>query len=46
VLLAIRELGYSMREIGRRLGMSQPGVLYAVERGEGTATERELELTN
>ena len=43
---AIRELGYSMLEIAGRLGMSQPGVVYAVRRGERIATERGLELTH
>ena len=43
---AVRELGYSMLEIAGRLGMSQPGVVYAVRRGERLATERQLELIN
>ena len=43
---AVRELGYSMLEIARRLGMSQPGVVYAVRRGDRIATERGLELTH
>ena len=42
---AVRELGYSMLEIARRLGMSQPGVVYSVRRGEHIATERSIELT-
>ena len=41
---AVRELGYSMLEIAGRLGISQPGVVYAVRRGERIATERGLEL--
>jgi putative transposase len=41
---AVRELGYSMLEVARRLGMSQPGVVYAVRRGERIAGERELTL--
>lgn len=41
---AVRELGYSMLEMARRLGMSQPGVVYAVKRGERIAAERELTL--
>jgi hypothetical protein len=31
---AVRELGYGLRELGRELGMTQPGVGYAVIRGE------------
>ncbi len=42
---AVRELGYSMLEVPRRLGMSQPGVVYAVRRGERIAAERELTLS-
>ncbi|MBC8394346.1 MAG: transposase [Deltaproteobacteria bacterium] len=41
---AVRELGYSMMELARRLRMSQPGVLYAVKRGERLAVERRLKL--
>jgi hypothetical protein len=43
---AVRELGYSMLEISRRLKMSQPGVVYAVRRGERIANERGIKLTN
>lgn len=42
---AVRDLGHSMLEIARLLGISQPGVVYAVRRGERIATERGLELT-
>ncbi len=42
---AVRELGYSMLELARRLRMSQPGVVYAVRRGERLATEKWLALT-
>jgi putative transposase len=31
---AVRELGYGQRELARRLGMTQPGVGYAVSKGE------------
>ncbi|MFH1243698.1 MAG: transposase, partial [Pseudomonadota bacterium] len=31
---AVRELGYGQRELARRLGMTQPGVGYAVIKGE------------
>ena len=41
---AVRELGYSMVELAGHLGMSQPGVVYAVRRGKRIATERGLEL--
>ncbi len=39
------ELGYSMLEIAGRLGISQPGVVYAVRRGECIAEERDVKLT-
>ena len=42
---AVRELGYSMLEIAGLLGMSQPGVVYAVRRGEHIAQERGIKLT-
>ncbi|SPD75272.1 hypothetical protein PITCH_A510007 [uncultured Desulfobacterium sp.] len=31
---AVRELGYSMRELAKKLGMTAPGVGYAVARGK------------
>jgi len=31
---AVGELGYGLKELGRKLGMTQPGVGYAVNRGE------------
>jgi len=43
---AVRELGYSMLELAGHLGMSQPGVVYAVRRGKRIATERGLELAH
>jgi hypothetical protein len=43
---AVRELGYSMLEIAGLLGMSQPGVVYAVRRGEHIAQERGIKLTH
>ena len=43
---AVRELGYSMLEIAGRLGMSQPGVVYAVRRGEGIANEKGIKFTH
>ena len=36
---AVRELGYGQAELGRRLGMTQPGVGYAVQRGEHIVEE-------
>jgi len=41
----VTEPGYSMLEIAGRLGISQPGVVYAVRRGERIAKEREVKLT-
>ena len=32
---AVRELGYVLTDLGKRLGMTQPGVGYAVKRGDG-----------
>jgi len=37
---AVRELGYGQAELGRRLGMTQPGVGYAVQRGEQIVKEK------
>jgi putative transposase len=41
---AVRELGYKLSDLARRLGMTQPGVGYAVRRGERVALERGLTL--
>jgi len=41
---AVRELGYNMLEIARRLCISQPGVVYSVRRGERIARERGIKL--
>jgi hypothetical protein len=41
---AVRELGYGLTYLARKLGMSQPGVGYAVRRGERIALERRLTL--
>ena len=41
---AVRELGYKLIDLARRLGMTQPGVGYAVRRGERIALERSLTL--
>ena len=36
---AVRELGYSVTDLARRLGMAQPAVGNAVSRGEQIANE-------
>jgi putative transposase len=41
---AVRELGYRMTDLARKLGMTRPGVGYAVRRGERIALERRLTL--
>ena len=38
---AVRELGISFTELGRRLGISVAGVGYSVERGEIIAREND-----
>jgi len=42
---AVRELGVSLTDLARRLGMSPAGVGYAVQRGEVMARERGYQLT-
>jgi REP element-mobilizing transposase RayT len=42
---AVRELGVSLTDVARRLGMSPAGVGYAVQRGEVMARERGYQLT-
>jgi len=42
--LCVRELGESMTSIARRLGISQPAVGYAVDRGKSAAKARGIEL--
>ena len=37
----VRELGISLTELARRLGISVAGVGYSVERGEMTAREND-----
>jgi putative transposase len=39
---AVRELGYGQAELARRLSMTQPGVGYAVQRGEHIVKENNL----
>ena len=41
---AVRELGVSLTDLARRLGMSAAGVGYAVQRGEVMARERGYQL--
>jgi hypothetical protein len=41
---AVRELGYGLTDVARRLGITQPGVGYAVKRGEKMARERKLKF--
>ena len=41
---AVRELGYALTGLSRRLGMTQPGVGYAVKRGEQYAEENDCRL--
>ena len=41
---AVRELGYRLTDLARKLGMTQPGVGYAVRRGEKIELERSLTL--
>lgn len=41
---AVRELGYTIKEIARRLRMTPPGVGYAVSRGESISKRRNYQL--
>jgi len=41
---AVRELGISCTDVAKRLGMSQPGVGYAVSRGEKNAKKHKYQL--
>jgi REP element-mobilizing transposase RayT len=41
---AVRELGLPLTELARRLGLSPPGVSYAVQRGETLARENQYVL--
>jgi len=41
---ASRELGVTLSELSRRLGISVPGVCYSVERGEIIARENNYQL--
>jgi len=44
MMLAVRELGYALTDLSRRLGMTQPGVGYAVKRGEQHPEENNCRL--
>ncbi len=41
---AVRELGFGLTDLAKLLGMSQPGVGYAVSRGERIAKENNYQL--
>jgi len=41
---AVREIGMTCTEIAKRLGMSQPGVGYAVSRGEKIVKKHKYQL--
>ncbi len=41
---AVRELGYGLTDLAKRLGMTQPGVGYAVKRGEDIARKNNYRL--
>ena len=43
---AHRELGYGQRELARRLGMTQPGVGYAVIKGEAISKSNNYRIKN
>ena len=43
---AVRELGYSVTDLARRLEMTQPAVGYAVSRGEKMAREKKISLVS
>jgi putative transposase len=41
---AFRELGYGQRELARRLGVTQPGVGYAVSKGEAISKSNNYQI--
>ncbi|MHC4639492.1 MAG: hypothetical protein ACYTBV_18650 [Planctomycetota bacterium] len=41
---SVRELGNTIADLAKRLGMTQPAVGYAVSRGEQIAKERSYNL--
>ncbi len=40
----VRELRESMASMAKRLGLTQPAIIYAVDRGEQIATKRRIKL--
>jgi len=42
--LCVKELGESMTSLAKRLGLTQPAVGYAVERGKRIAEKRGIDL--
>jgi len=40
----VRELGLEGTQMARRLHMSQPGVAYAVKKGEGIVRDKNLQM--
>ncbi len=43
---AVRELGMSLTDLARHLGISIPGIGYAVERGEAIARDNNYQLVD
>jgi REP element-mobilizing transposase RayT len=43
---AVRELGISGTDLAKRLGMTQPGIVYAIRRGERLAKEKNYQLVH
>ncbi|OEU83214.1 MAG: hypothetical protein BA865_04075 [Desulfobacterales bacterium S5133MH4] len=43
---AVRELWMSLTDLARRLGISIPGVGYAMERGEAIARDKNYQLVD
>jgi len=41
---AVRELGVEGTQVAKRLGMSQPGIAYAVKKGERIVKDRNLRM--
>jgi len=43
---AVEEVGYTLTDMAKRLGMTGPGVGYAVRRGRKIAGDKRLKLTD
>jgi REP-associated tyrosine transposase len=43
---AVRELGMSATDLARRLGMTQPGIGYAISRGENIVKKKKIRIIN